>query len=155
MEDIFESFTASVTRAYKYISHIKKTESLNLGIKGIHVMTIVYLEKYDEGLTVSELAAMCCEDKAAVSRNLDSLIKMGYVRYAKTDGSKHRRSKAVLTDEGIKAAGEVNKVIDSIVQEIGLGISKRDREIFYRVFVHINNNLAEYIEKNCKKPIRG
>ena len=104
MEDVFENFTASVTRAYKYISQIKKHESLTFGIKGIHVMSMIYLNKYKNGLTVSELAALCLEDKAAVSRNLDSLKDMGYVRFADSNAGKRRGRRAVLTPEGKKQA---------------------------------------------------
>ena len=65
----------AVTRAYKYVQQIKKHESATFGIKGIHVMCMVALGKSEEGLTVTELAARCCEDKAAISRTVDNLAE--------------------------------------------------------------------------------
>lgn len=146
MEDVFENFTASVTRAYKYISQIKKHESLTFGIKGIHVMSMIYLNKYKNGLTVSELAALCLEDKAAVSRNLDSLKDMGYVRFADSNAGKRRGRRAVLTPEGKKKAEEINKVVECIVGKIREGLSDQEEMIFYKVFSRINDNFSKYMK---------
>ena len=100
MRDRFELFTMSVTRAYKYIQQIKKHESATFGIKGIHVMCMVALGKYPEGLTVTELAASCCEDKAAISRTVDSLAEKGYIVYEEAQARRRWRSKIMLTGSG-------------------------------------------------------
>lgn len=47
----FESFTTSVTKAYKYIQKIKPAETERMGLKANHVMYMHYLGKNPEGLT--------------------------------------------------------------------------------------------------------
>lgn len=64
MEDIFDAFMMSLTRAYKYTAQIKKKEGDSFGIKSIHIMSLLKLGKNPEGITVSELARSCIEDKA-------------------------------------------------------------------------------------------
>ena len=47
----FESFTSSVTKAYKSIQKIKIAEAEQIGLKPSHVMYMYYLGKNLEGLT--------------------------------------------------------------------------------------------------------
>lgn len=145
MVELFETFAMSVTRAYKYLSQIKKHESGTFDIKGIHVMSMVYLEKHPEGLTVSELASMCCEDKAAVSRTIDSLAIKGYVTYSEADAKRRWRSKIILTQEGLNQARDMKCLISAVVSQIRNGITAEEELIFYKVFARINTNLAKYI----------
>lgn len=144
MGDRFELFVMSVTRAYKYISQIKKHESANFGIKGIHVMCMVFLGKHENGLTAAELTAMCCEDKAAISRTVDSLAEKGYLSYSENDPKKRWRSKIMLTAKGREQADRMSALINDIVGIISEGLSIEDEVRFYRTFSHINDNLASY-----------
>lgn len=147
MRDRFELFTISVTRAYKYIQQIKKHESATFGIKGIHVMCIVALGKYPEGLTVTELAASCCEDKAAISRTVDSLAEKGYVTYEEAQARRRWRSKVKLTEKGQEVTKGVEQLIEEIVGKIRGELTTEQETAFYRIFRCINDRLAEYCEK--------
>ena len=147
MRERFELFTIAVTRAYKYIQQIKKHESVTFGIKGIHVMCMVALGKSPEGLTVTEIASYCCEDKAAVSRTVDSLAEKGYVEYEEAQGRRRWRSKVRLTEEGRKVTEGLDGLIDEIVCQIKGSLTTEQEAFFYRVFSIINDRLAEYCEK--------
>lgn len=146
MRDRFELFTMAVTRAYKYVQQIKKHESATFGIKGIHVMCMVALGKSEEGLTVTELAARCCEDKAAISRTVDNLAEKGYVAYEKTEAKRRWRTKVTLTDKGREIAKGVDELIEDIVTKIRGDLTTEQEAAFYRVFSAINDRLAEYCE---------
>ena len=146
MGDRFELFVMSVTRAYKYISQIKKHESAHFDIKGIHVMCMIFLGKHKEGLTAAELTALCCEDKAAISRTVDSLAEKGYVVYSESDPKRRWRSKIMLTEEGRELTLRMSELIEDIVKTISDGLSIEDELRFYRVFNHINDKLADYFE---------
>ena len=76
----FESFTTSVTKAYKCIQKIKLAETERMGLKANHVMYMHYLGKNPEGLTAKQLCELCIEDKAAVSRTIVDLTKNGFVK---------------------------------------------------------------------------
>lgn len=146
MEDRFELFVMSVTRAYKYVQQIKKVESGTFGIKGIHVMCMVVLGKHPEGLTVTELSSRCCEDKAAISRTVDSLAEKGYVSYEGTEAKRRWRSKIMLTEHGQEVAKKVDVLIEDIVGKIRGDLTTEREAAFYRVFSAINDRLAEYCE---------
>ncbi len=146
MRDRFELFTMAVTRAYKYVQQIKKYESATFGIKGIHVMCMVALEKSMEGLTVTELSAQCCEDKAAVSRTIDSLAEKGYVAYKETGTKRRWRSKVMLTERGWETVKRVDALIEDIVANIRGDLTTEQTDAFYRVFSAINDRLAKYCE---------
>ena len=143
MEDKFELFVMSVTRAYKYISQIKKHESGTFNIKGIHVMIMVFLAKHEDGLTVSELTTLCCEDKAAISRAVDSLAEKGYI-VDNSDTKRRWRSKLLLTELGRSQSEKMFSLINDIVGAISNGLSYEDELHFYKTFTRINDNLSKY-----------
>ncbi len=146
MDEKFELFVMSVTRAYKYISQIKRMDSSTFGIKGIHVMCMVFLGRHPEGLTVSELTTLCCEDKAAISRVVDSLVRLGYICDSTVEGKRRWRSKLFLTDEGKAKAEKMFDHINNMVAFISDGFTTEEELRFYDAFSRVNDNLAKYIE---------
>lgn len=151
MRERFELFTIGVTRAYKYIQQIKKHESATFGIKGIHVMCMVALGKNPEGLTVTELASWCCEDKAAISRTVDSLAEKGYIAYEETEARRRWRSKVIITEEGRRITADMGGLIEEIVQEIKGDLTTEQEAVFYKIFAAINDRLAKYCERLGEK----
>ncbi len=140
----FEDFTVMVTRAYKYIQQIKKQKSPFFGVKGTHAMCLYYLGQRPEGYTVTQLASMCCEYKAATSRALNCLIEKGYATYS-SFGKKHaRRSKIKITEAGIEAKRNMDCVVIDVIKNILKSISKEELDCFCKVFFEINYKLAEY-----------
>ena len=78
----FEEFVTGITECHRYIQRIKSMEMTELGLKGNHVMCLYYLARSPEGLTAAQLCALCCEDKAAISRTLAELENKGYLKNA-------------------------------------------------------------------------
>lgn len=146
MEDIFDAFMMSLTRAYKYTAQIKKKEGDSFGIKSIHIMSLLKLGKNPEGMTVSELARSCIEDKAAISRMLEELAELGYVSLTPSGRNQKRHSKIKLTKAGMDIVKDMNDYIYKLADMIRKDISKEDEKVFYRVFEQINKNLADYTE---------
>ena len=79
MEKRFERFAAAVLEMNRYLQRIKEQEMRRFGLRSAHTMCIFYLGQHPEGLTVTQLTEICREDKAAVSRNLSELSRMGLV----------------------------------------------------------------------------
>jgi len=137
----FEAFTTSVTKAYKCIQKIKLAETERMGLKANHVMYLYHLGKKTEGLTAKELCKLCIEDKAAVSRTIVDLIKKGFVKPSETDSVRKYRTKFVLTPEGYERNKQLNEAIAMAVSKASSSLNEDDREIFYRVFFDITDNL--------------
>ena len=139
----FEAFTTSVTKAYKCIQRIKLAATERMGLKANHVMCMYYLGKNPEGLTASELCKLCIEDKAAISRTIVDLTEKGFVKPAEADSGRKYRAKIMLTPEGSERNKQLNEAIAMAVSKASSSLTEADREIFYRVFFYITDNLEE------------
>lgn len=98
MEELFSLFTMQVARCSRYIRKIKQEEMDNFDLKGPRVSCLYYLYKNDGSLTLKELCDICDEDKAYISRAVDSLEKDGYIECnSKTE--KRYKSPLFLTEK--------------------------------------------------------
>jgi DNA-binding MarR family transcriptional regulator len=147
----FESFTSSVTKAYKSIQKIKIAEAEQIGLKPTHVMYMYYLGKNPEGLTHAELCKLCIEDKAAVSRAIVDLTKKGFIKNSEENSNRKYRTKIVLTDEGKQINNNLNEAIAIAVNKASKNLDEVDRENFYRVFFYITDNLDEICSSYLKE----
>ena len=147
----FESFTSSVTKAYKSIQKIKIAEAEQIGLKPTHVMYMYYLGKNPEGLTHAELCKLCIEDKAAVSRAIVELTKKGFIKNSEENSNRKYRTKIVLTDEGKQINNNLNEAIAIAVNKASKNLDEVDREHFYRVFFYITDNLDEICSSYLKE----
>ena len=147
----FESFTSSVTKAYKSIQKIKIAEAEKIGLKPTYVMYMYYLGKNPEGLTHAELCKLCIEDKAAVSRAIVELTKKGFIKNSEENSNRKYRTKIVLTDEGKHINNNLNEAIAIAVNKASKNLDEVDRENFYRVFFYITDNLDEICSSYLKE----
>lgn len=139
----FESFITGITVCYKYIQRIKNAEMTELGLKGIHVSCMFYLNSNPEGLTAAELCSVCCEDKATISRIVADLRKKGYIQPA---SGKNYREKLHLTPAGRQIAQQMIPLIKNWVAAGGEGLTESQREDFYESLSLIAKNLHKKLE---------
>ena len=146
MEELYNIFTMQIAKCSRYIRKIKQEEMEIFDLKGPHVSCLYYLYKSNKPLTLKELCDICDEDKAYISRAVDSLEKDSYIECnSKTE--KRYKSPLMLTQKGREVSQKIDKVIDKIVIEAGQGVTQENREIFYKTFKIISNNL----QKMCSK----
>ena len=143
----FESFTTAVTKAYKCVQKIKKTETARMGLKGRQVMCLYYLGKSAGGLTAAELCQLCHEDKAAVSRTLVDLTEMGLIAPCAADPKRKYREKLTLTASGREKNGQLYEAIGRAVRGASEGFDEKERACFYRVFFTIIDNLERQYDR--------
>lgn len=147
MNQRFDAFVTGITVCYKYIQRIKSAEVNDLGLKGAHVMCMFYLKQHPDGLTSSQLCALCAEDKAAVSRTVSFLRSQGYVY---SEGPKNYRAVLHLTPAGRAVADQFDELIADWVSAGGQGLSDQERRDFYRSLNLIANNLRSKMERDLK-----
>ena len=135
-----------IAKCNRCIRKIKQEEMEMFDLKGPHVSCLHYLYKSNGSLTLKELCDICDEDKAYISRAIDSLENDGYIECnSKTE--KRYKSPLMLTEKGQKASIEIVKKIDQIVADAGIGVTPENREIFYKTFKTICDNLQKICEK--------
>ena len=143
----FDAFVTGITVCYKYIQRIKSAEVTEMGLKGAHVMCMFHLKQHPEGLTASQLCALCAEDKAAVSRTITFLKNEGFVT---SEGPRNYRAVLKLTSAGQTVANQFDGLIADWVSSGGSGLTDQERSDFYRGLSLIANNLRSKMERDLK-----
>ncbi len=139
MNERFEKFTVLIAKINRNIKKIKNQEMADYDLRSSHVSCLYYLYT-SESLTSTDLCERCEEDKATISRSIDYLEKNGYL-VCLSQKTKRYKTPLALTEKG-KAAGEkiadkVNRVLD----EIGVVLTERERDDFYRYLTVISDSL--------------
>ncbi len=140
MKHRFEIFVTAIAQINRSIQKLKSQEMADFGLKGTHVMCLFQLQQHEEGLTSVQLARLCDEDKAAISRSISELRTQGLVQLPETTG-RHYRMHITLTDAGRAVTQQMNDKIIEVVMAGAQGYSEQDRETFYRVLLQIADNL--------------
>ena len=74
-------FCMAVEQMAKTLQKYKNEKLAAFGLRSMHLMFMFQLHQSEDGLTGTELAAICSVDKAFISRVTGELISLGYVEY--------------------------------------------------------------------------
>jgi DNA-binding MarR family transcriptional regulator len=107
----------------------------------VHVSCLLALYEHEEGLTGTELAAVCGVDRAQVSRVAAELTGMGLICEAAPGPRRRYRGALTLTEEGRAAAAEMSDIVDEKLQRVSGDIPREDIAAFYRVLSTIVERL--------------
>lgn len=143
--DRFETFTGSILELNRYFQKLKEIEMKPFGLRANHVMCLYYLGKNPLGLTVTQMAETCKEDKAAVSRCLSQLVERGLVRGDFPENKRSYRTRLTLTDTGRELVQKIYQRVDAAMLGGGSGLTEAQRENLYAALKIIINNLSRYI----------
>jgi len=147
MLERFERFTSAISTATKCVVKLKAREVREKGLRATHVMTLVSIGKSGtRGVTATTIGKYCREDKAGISKDLATLKEKGYV-VSENEGEKKYRIRYFLTDTGRALYEKIRLDIREVVTRCGDGIDDSEREIFYRVFDKIVDNLLSACEE--------
>jgi DNA-binding MarR family transcriptional regulator len=108
-------------------------------LRGAHISCLYYLY-VAESLTATEISERCEEDKATISRAVDHLETNGYVT-CESKSAKRYNTPIMLTEKGRLIGKEICEKIDLILDEVGMGLSDKERIEFYRCLTVISDNL--------------
>ena len=143
--DRFETFTGSILELNRYLQKLKDIEMKPFGLRANHVMCLYYLGKHPEGLTVTEMAETCKEDKAAVSRCLSQLVERKLVDGNFPENKRSYRTKLSLTASGRELVEAIYRKVDAAMVGGGSGLTEVQRENLYASMELIIRNLSRYI----------
>lgn len=143
MKERFENFTGLISRINRFIKKIKTAEMQEFSLKSPHVSCIYYIHK-NGALTPKELCEICQEDKAMVSRSIETLEQKGFL--TKNNSQNKYRKLISLTEKGKMAAKKVANKIESVLGLASRGLTEEKRLAMYEGLSLINTNL----EKICK-----
>lgn len=146
VDERYIKFTGLIFEIGRAIQKIKKMEMANFGLKGKQVQCLFVLHEREKGATMSELADLCGEDKASISRTVHELEDQ---KFLKTDPKAEKKYKNLicLTAKGKKMAKIVYEKVSEISSQIGMGTSDTERRSLYRALTRISHNLNKMVEK--------
>ncbi|MBQ9968369.1 MAG: MarR family transcriptional regulator [Oscillospiraceae bacterium] len=146
MLDRFARFSLAIAEIDRCWHKLAAEEMANYELNSPHAVYLNTLYSFEEGLTATQLAELCCKNKADVSRMTSILEEKGFLRRQNMDGKLYR-AKLVLTQEGRRAAEHIRRRAAVAVEMAGAGISDADRETFYRCLEQI----AEKLQFLCRE----
>ena len=139
-------FTRTITGLMHCIQKIRTMAVEEFGLKGATMNCLYQLGRSEEGMTLSELSDLCGEDKAAISRSVQDMMKNDYVRFESPSGS-HYRAKICLTETGSRVFRALEQTVQTVVEEGGHFMTPETRQIFYRCLTGICRNLETFIRE--------
>lgn len=140
MNDRFERFSLAISEISRHWHKLTAGEMEPYGLKGTHSVYLLTMARYPEGITATQLCALCGKDKSDVSRMMSMMEKKGLV----TKESIHQNlygGSFKLTEAGKSAAVQVRSRASLAVQLAGKDLSAEDRDIFYTALESILINL--------------
>lgn len=143
--DRFETFTGAILELSRYVQKLKDSEMKHFGLRANHVMCLYFLGKHQEGLTVTELAEACKEDKAAVSRCLAQLLERQLVEGNFPENKRSYRTKICLTETGRELVQKMYERVDAIMLGGSSGLTDEQRTGLYSTLEIIIRNLSGYM----------
>jgi DNA-binding MarR family transcriptional regulator len=150
MEPIrFKKFSLLIDGIHKSVHNLKVTIAPHLGVKGVHVLWIYELAQTPEGLTAAELAARNNINRSLISREIEALMKDGYVSTSHGEGARYN-DKLILTGRGVELANRIRDEVVALQAAVDEGISEEELLSLYATLEKINNNFKK-IGKNIKK----
>ena len=146
VDDRYKQFTSLITDISRGINKLKSLEMANFGLKGKQVQCLYMLHGHDKGATLSELAELCGEDKASISRTVHELESQDFL-YVDSNTKQKYKNNVRLTDKGVKMAKIVFEKVSDFASQIGMGTSDSERRALYRTLTRISHNLDKTLKK--------
>lgn len=140
----FETFSMLIAKINRNMRKLKAQEMQQFDLRSSHVQYIYHLYK-EKALSLKQLSEICISDKAAVSRGIDELQALGYVKQ-----SDRRQYKLFfsLTEAGEEIGEKLSLRVDSVLKATSLGLSDEERRAFYNHLTIISENLQRIVDGN-------
>lgn len=146
----FEQFTSAVAGINRCVQKIERTEMSKFGLKGPQTQCLVALSHYAEGITSSALREICNKDKAAISRTVADLERLGLVERICPRGN-HYRALLRLTPQGSQIAAQVQERAILAVDEASVGLSDAQREALCQMLETVARNLKDICDRGLEE----
>lgn len=105
-----------------------------------------YLKKYGT-MTQRELSDICCIDVTTISRTIDRMEEAGWLKRKATPGCR-RSYQIVLTEKGLKKAGQVQEIFALADEKIWEGFDEKEMEKLYGGLEKIERSLKGGIQNH-------
>ena len=113
-------------------------------IRTVTMGAVLYSSFLHEGLVQDDIGKRLNMDKAYVTRELNSLARLGYIVREK-DVVDHRKNHIMVNQAGKKAAMAIDKCRKNWIEAEFTGIDEKEREVFLGILSKMVGNLKEHL----------
>lgn len=145
MQERFVMFTTLLANINRSIYRIKSEFMSEYDLKSSHVSCLYYLH-HGLAKSPSELARVCEEDKANISRALKELEERGFITRLR-DSRGRRSGRIAVTDEGREIGEFITKQIDGVLSIVEGPVDDGERSVMYTVLTKISSSLARLADE--------
>ncbi|MBQ6841189.1 MAG: winged helix DNA-binding protein [Bacilli bacterium] len=146
MLERFQKFSYVMSEIYRYWHKIASDEMSKWGLKGPYAVYLTTIYQHKNGITSAQLCESCARDKSDVSKAVSLMEEKGLIKRESIKDNLYR-ALLKLTDEGKKAAESICKRAELAVEKASKGISKEERQSFYKTIYRIVDNLQVISEE--------
>lgn len=141
----FERFVYNITEIDLYWHRLSAHVMKRYGLKGSYAIYFITLHNKSTGMAAVDLSAMCCKDKADVSRDMNDLEHRGLIRRVKVGGNGYR-AQIFLTEDGMRIAEDIISLTESAVSFIDNKLSEEERDGLFHSLDEINSSMREFCD---------
>lgn len=140
----FYRFVLLIDGVHKCIQKLRFDTAPYFGVKSVHIFWIYELMAHPEGLNAAELASRSMISRSLVSREIEELLKDGYIVMQETARGKRKNynSRITLTEKGKELATMIMGEGMKVQNAASAGISDEELASFYNTLEKLHQNLC-------------
>ncbi|WP_027406596.1 MarR family winged helix-turn-helix transcriptional regulator [Anaerovibrio sp. RM50] len=139
---VTQSIEMTMSALVMYWKRFFERSMKEYSIRTVTTGAVLYSSYLHEGLVQDEIGKLLNMDKAYVTRELNSLARLGYIVRAK-DAADHRKNHIIVTPEGKIAAKAIDDCRQKWIKAEFADISQNEREVFLGILSKMVGNLKE------------
>ncbi len=113
----------------------------DFGLRSVHVSCLLRLLDAPDGLSATELSALCGVDRAQISRVTADLASRGLVCETAPGMKRRYRGSLTLTAAGRAQALDMREIVAEKLNAVSGGLDPDKLSVFYEVFHRIDDKL--------------
>ena len=140
----FYRFVLLIDGVHKCIQKLRFDTAPYFGVKSVHIFWVYELLAHPEGLTAAELASRNMISRSLVSREIEELLKDGYIVMQGTAHGKRKNynSRITLTDKGKDLASMIMSEGVKVQNAASVDITPEELASFYTTLEKLHRNLC-------------
>jgi len=141
---VTQSIEMTMSALVMYWKRYYEKSMQEYSIRTVTMGAVLYSSYLHEGLVQDDIGKRLNMDKGYVTRELNSLARLGYIVREK-DIVDHRKNHIMVTPEGKKVALAIDKCRENWIKAEFTGISEKEREVFLGILSKMVGNLKEQL----------
>ena len=143
-KNLTRSIEMTMSALIMYWKNYFESNMEKYSIKTVTMGAVLYSAYKHEGVVQDDICKMLNMDKAYVTRELNSLERLGYIVREK-DSEDHRKNHIYVTKSGVEVANTIEKVRNNWSAIEYENFTEDDKKLFLSLINKMHNNIKAHI----------